>query len=365
MEILIVGAGFAGSTAARTLADAGHKVMILESRNHIAGNAYDYYDTNGILIHKYGPHIFHTNSDKVYTFLSRFTKWRSYEHRVLSEVNGVQYPFPINRKTLSMILDKEVTEEEAAQHYEDNRIKFDHPTNSEEVVLNSIGRKLCDMFYSGYTKKQWALELKHLSAGVAARIPTRTNDDDRYFTDKYQFMPYHGYTAMFQKMLDHPSIDVRLNNDYFSTKDNVKADYTIYTGPIDKYFNYCYGKLPYRSLIFEYRFVKNCASWQNSGTVNYPNENNYTRITEMKKLTGQEILDTSLLLEYPTENGDPFYPIPRKENQDLYKKYYDLSETEENVSFTGRLAEYKYYNMDQVVASALKLAENMIEKFKY
>jgi UDP-galactopyranose mutase len=364
MKILVVGAGFAGSTSARALAEAGHDVVIMDSRGHIGGNAYDYYDDYGILVHKYGPHIFHTNSSKVFEFLSRFTQWRAYEHRVLSSVEGQLYPIPINRKTLSMVEGRQLSESEAAQYLEDNRIPIEHPKNSEQVVLNSVGPKLCEMFFSGYTRKQWALELKDLGSGVAARIPTRTNDDDRYFTDKYQFMPLKGYTAMFQAMLDHPSIKIRVGVDYFAIKDSISVDHTIYTGPIDKYFGSCHGPLPYRSLRFEHSHHENCESMQSVGTVNFPNDHQYTRITEMKKLTGQVNKGTSLITEYPCAEGDPYYPIPRQENQALFKKYAEMAEQEQRVSFTGRLAEYKYYNMDQVIASALALTEKFTAHLK-
>lgn len=364
MKILIVGAGFAGSTCARVLADKGYNIKVIDIRNHIGGNAYDYFDSNGVLVHKYGPHIFHTNSEKVFKFLSRFTEWRFYEHRVLSEVNGKLYPIPINRTTLSMVTGQDMSELEAEKYLESKRIRFDYPKNSEEVVLNSVGKSLCEMFFSGYTRKQWSLELKDLSAGVASRIPTRTNDDDRYFTDCYQFMPNDGYTQLFIRMLEHPLIDVSLGIDFFDIKQELNFNHIIYTGPIDRYFNYCHGKLPYRSLKFSNKHIENCSSWQQAGTINYPNCHDYTRITEMKKITGQVCSGTSLVIEYPCDEGDPFYPIPRKENQELYKKYLEMSENEENVSFTGRLAEYKYYNMDQVVASALKLSHDLIKKFK-
>lgn len=303
-------------------------MLVIDARDHIGGNAYDYIDEHGILVHKYGPHIFHTNSAKVFEFLSRFTQWRAYEHRVLSSVDGQLYPIPINRKTLSMVEGRELTEQEATEYIENNRIVIEHPKNSEQVVLNSVGPKLCEMFFSGYTRKQWGLELKDLGAGVAARIPTRTNDDDRYFTDKYQFMPRDGYTAMFKAMLYHQLIEVRLSIDYFAIKDNVEVEHTIYTGPIDKYFDCCYGKLPYRSLRFEHSHHENCESRQSVGTVNYPNDHQYTRITEMKKLTGQKCTGTSLITEYPSAEGDPYYPIPRKENQDIFRKYAEMAENE-------------------------------------
>lgn len=363
MKFLIVGAGFAGATAARILADAGHKVFVIDARNHIAGNAYDYYDSHGVLVHKYGPHIFHTNSIKIFSFLSRFTDWNLYEHRVLSSVKGELYPIPINRKTLSMIVGHELSEQEAAQYIEKSRTPIDQPKNSEEVVLNSVGPKLSEMFFSGYTRKQWGLELKDLSAGVAARIPTRTNDDDRYFTDKFQFMPKNGYTEMFKAMLNHPLINIQLDLDYFKKRNEFKVDHTIYTGPIDKFFNFIHGPLPYRSLKFLHTHIKDSASWQPVGTINYPNDHEYTRITEMKKLTGQKCSGTSLVTEYPSADGDPYYPIPRPENQKIFNQYNEMTKNLKNFSFTGRLSEYKYYNMDQATASALSLAKNLIFRF--
>jgi UDP-galactopyranose mutase len=361
MKFLVVGAGFAGAASARVLADAGHDVLVIDARDHIGGNAFDYVDDHGVLVHKYGPHIFHTNSKKVFDFLSRFTAWTPYEHRVLSSVNDQLFPIPINRTTLSLLLGRELTEGEVTAHFEAKRVPFEHPRNSEEVVLNSVGTELCELFFSGYTRKQWGLELKDLSAGVAARIPTRTNDDDRYFTDTYQFMPREGYTAMFRAMLDHPNIEVQLGVDYFELKSGLKADHTIYTGPIDKYFGCRYGALPYRSLRFEHTHHADCNAWQPVGTVNYPNDHAYTRITEMKKLTGQHCTGTSLVTEYPTSEGDPYYPIPRQENQELFHRYAELAERETQVSFVGRLAEYRYYNMDQVVASALHLTAALIQ----
>lgn len=359
MHILVVGAGFAGATVARVLADAGHRLTLIDIRHHLGGNAYDYHDEYGVLVHRYGPHIFHTNSERVFTFLSRFTAWRAYEHRVLSCVQGQHYPIPINRKTMSMLEGREMSEQEAAEFIECERVPIEHPKNSEEVVLNSVGPKLRDLFFSGYTRKQWGLDLKDLSAGVAARIPTRTNDDDRYFTDRFQCMPAHGYTAMFEAMLRHPSIEIRLGIDYFKVKHQMAVDHTVYTGPIDVFFDACFGKLPYRSLRFEHKHIEHCVEYQPVGTVNFPNDHAYTRITEMKKLTGQSCSGTSIVMEFPTAEGDPYYPIPRPENEDLYRRYAALAENQDNVSFTGRLAQYRYYNMDQVVAASLALGEKL------
>lgn len=361
MNILVVGAGFSGAVMARRLAEAGHHVLVIDKRKHIGGNAFDELDANGVLVHRYGPHIFHTNSQKIFEYLSRFTEWQNYEHRVLSSISGKLYPIPINRTTLSLLYGRSFTEAEAQAHFDFVRISFDHPKTSEEVVLNSVGKELCDLFFRGYTLKQWGLSLGELSAGVAARIPTRVSDDDRYFEDQYQLMPLNGYTKMFENILNHPSIEVRLGIDYFQERQNFEFQHLVYTGPIDKFFNYKFGKLPYRSLQFEFKHLKD-SSFQPVATVNYPNEFVYTRITEMKKLTGQTCDGTTLVTEYPTNQGDPYYPIPTIENAATYKKYQELAESEKDTSFVGRLAQYKYFNMDQVVGSALEKSEILIAK---
>ncbi len=361
-DILVVGAGFAGSVVARQLAESGYRVLIIEKRSHIGGNAWDMKDEHGILIHPYGPHIFHTNSEKVLRYLSRFTDWRFYEHRVLAEVGDQQLPLPINRTTINRLYGLNLTEEGVADFLNEVKEPISAIKTSEDVVLSSVGKDLCDLFFRGYTKKQWGLDLSELSVGVAARIPTRTNDDDRYFTDQYQLMPIDGYGAMFNRMLDHPLISVQCDIDYFEIKNNVQVKHTVYTGSIDAFFSHQYGKLPYRSLSFEHSHIPTCDSYQQVGTVNYPNEHAYTRITEFKKLTGQSASGTSIVKEFPQAEGDPFYPIPRPENDAIYKKYQTRSEQELNVTFVGRLAEYRYYNMDQVVASALSKADKIIEK---
>ncbi len=361
-DILVVGAGFAGSVVARQLAESGYRVLIIEKRSHIGGNAWDMKDEHGILIHPYGPHIFHTNSEKVLRYLSRFTDWRFYEHRVLAEVGDQQLPLPINRTTINRLYGLNLTEEGVADFLNEVKEPISAIKTSEDVVLSSVGKDLCDLFFRGYTKKQWGLDLSELSAGVAARIPTRTNDDDRYFTDQYQLMPIDGYGVMFNRMLDHPLISVQCDIDYFEIKNNVQVKHTVYTGSIDAFFSHQYGKLPYRSLSFEHSHIPTCDSYQQVGTVNYPNEHAYTRITEFKKLTGQSASGTSIVKEFPQAEGDPFYPIPRPENDAIYKKYQTRAEQELNVTFVGRLAEYRYYNMGQVVASALSKADKIIEK---
>lgn len=361
MKILIVGAGFAGSVCARELAEAGHEILVVDKRDHIAGNAFDVKDEHGILIHQYGPHIFHTNSERIFKYLSKFTEWYHYEHRVRGVVDGKEYPFPINRDTLNQLYNLDLSEEQAADFFEKVREPKEKIQTSEDVVLNSVGRDLYEKFFLNYTKKQWDLDPSQLKAGVAARIPTRTNSDDRYFTDTYQAMPLNGYTAMFEQMLNHPNIKISLSTEFKEVLDkNSEFDHIVYTGPIDAFYDFKFGHLPYRSLRFEHEHLNNVEQYQSIGTVNYPNDFEYTRITEFKHLTGQKHNSTSIVREYPTSQGDPYYPIPRDENEKLFKQYQALANLEEKVTFVGRLAEYRYYNMDQVVGAAL----NAVEKIK-
>lgn len=360
--VLVVGAGFAGAVCARVLAESGCRVEIVEKRTHVAGNAFDEFDASGILVHRYGPHIFHTNSKTVFGFLSRFTKWRRYEHRVLSDIgNGQLYPIPINRKTLSLLLGKPLDEEDAKAYLDSVRDQSRTVRTSEDAVIASVGPRICDLFFRGYTQKQWGLGLSELSASVASRIPTRTNDDDRYFTDIYQALPAEGYTVMFERMLSHPNIQVHLSTPF---DPSLQASYShvIYTGPIDEYFGSRFGRLPYRSLEFAHRHIPNCLKYQPVGTVNFPNTEAYTRITEFKSLTGQQHSGTSIVEEYPKSYGAPYYPIPRPENEQKYQAYKNLARQEEHVTFVGRLAEYRYRNMDQVVATALKKAKQLSQQ---
>jgi UDP-galactopyranose mutase len=354
-DILVVGAGFAGSVIAERYAAEGRSVVVVEKREHIGGNAFDEFDGAGVLVHRYGPHIFHTNSPQVSDYLSRFTDWRPYEHKVLASVNSGLYPVPINRTTINSLYGFDLDEAGVAQYLETVRTHKTPVLNSEDVVLNNVGRDLCDTFFRGYTKKQWNLDLSELSPAVAGRIPVRTNDDDRYFTDDFQKMPAEGYTKMFEQMLSHPNIRVELGTDFANVKDKIQADQVFYSGPIDSYFDHRFGKLPYRSLSFEHEHLPDRLQFQQVGTVNYPNDFSFTRITEFKHLTGQSHTGTSIVREYPQAEGDPYYPIPTPETLALYRKYRELADAEKNTCFIGRLAEYRYYNMDQVVASALTL----------
>jgi UDP-galactopyranose mutase len=360
-DYLIVGAGFAGSVCAERLASRGKRVLVIDKRNHIGGNAFDCRDEHGVLVHPYGPHIFHTNSKRVFEYLSRFTHWRFYEHRVLAQVEGRLVPLPINRRTINELYGLNLDEEGATAFLERVRLPKAEIKTSEDVVLNSVGPDMCEKFFRGYTRKQWGLDLSELSAGVAARIPTRSNDDDRYFTDTFQFLPAEGYAPMFQRMLDQPGITVKLGVDYFSERSALDAFHTIYTGPIDAFYGQRFGRLPYRSLVFQHEHLKSTAQFQAVGTVNYPNEHEYTRITEFKHLTGQTCSGTSVVREYPRAEGEPYYPVPRPENEALFKLYKELSDSESNVTFLGRLAQYRYYNMDQVVAAALSTSSVLLQ----
>lgn len=361
-RILVVGAGFAGCVMARELAEAGVSIRLIDKRPHIGGNAYDEPDAHGVLVHRYGPHIFHTNSERVFEYLSRFTQWRPYEHRVLSVVVGKAYPFPINRDALNRLYGLHLDEAGAAAFFERVREPRESIRTSEDVVLNSVGRDLYEKFFLNYTRKQWGLEPSQLKAGVAARIPVRTNADDRYFTDTFQAMPLHGYTRMFENMLNHPNIRVDTDTDFFDST-TVGADtHIVYTGPIDAFYDHRFGKLPYRSLRFEHEHLSTVPQYQTVGTVNYPNDHAFTRITEFKHLTGQTHAGTSIVREYPQSEGEPYYPIPRDENETLFKRYEALAKAERNVTFVGRLAQYRYYNMDQVVGAALTTAKQLLEK---
>ncbi|WP_207478685.1 UDP-galactopyranose mutase [Arenibaculum pallidiluteum] len=354
-DYLVVGAGFAGSVLAERLAaGSGKRVLVVDRRPHIAGNAYDHYDDAGVLVHRYGPHIFHTNSPAVAEYLSRFTKWRPYEHRVLAQVGRKLVPMPINRTTLNLLYGLDLRDEAETEAYLASRAEpVEEIRTSEDVVISKVGRELYETFFRGYTRKQWGLDPSELDKSVTARVPTRTNTDDRYFGDSFQQMPLHGYTRMFENMLDHPNIKIMLNTDFREVRNEVAYDKLIFTGPVDEYFDYRYGQLPYRSLRFRHETVDQ-EQFQPVAVVNYPSEDvPYTRITEYKHLTGQRHARTSVTYEYPSAEGDPYYPVPRPENAELYRKYQALADATPDVAFVGRLATYRYYNMDQVVAQAL------------
>jgi UDP-galactopyranose mutase len=360
IDALVVGAGFAGAVIAERLASAGRSVLVIDRRDHIAGNAYDHTDSHGVLVHRYGPHLFHTNSDAVFEYLSRFTEWRPYEHRVKVSLDGRLYPLPINQDTINQLYNLNLDEAGVERYLASVRENRSPVLTSEDVVLNAVGRELCDKIFRGYTRKQWNLDLSELSSSVLARIPTRTNRDDRYFTDKHQAMPVAGYTPLFERLLAHPNIRVETGVDFEAMRERANARLTVFTGRIDEYFGFRLGKLPYRSIRFEHEHLANVERFQPVGTVNYPNDFDYTRITEFKHITNQQHAGTSIVKEFPTDEGEPYYPVPRPINQELYQRYQQLAASEATVIFVGRLAQYRYYNMDQVAAAALKVASEIV-----
>ena len=360
-DYLIVGAGFAGATMAEQLARGfGKSVMLVDKRPHIGGNAYDFFNEEGLLVHKYGPHIFHTNSKEVFDYLSRFTAWRPYEHRVVACVEGKLVPIPINLDTVNRIYNLNLSGDELEDYFRSVAETRPLIKTSEDVVVSRVGRDLYNKMFLRYTRKQWGIDPSELDAAVTARIPVRTNRDDRYFTDTYQAMPLHGYTRMFENMLDHKNITIVLNTDFHALLRWVPYRNLIYTGPIDEFFQFRFGKLPYRSLHFRHE-TRDTQQFQPAPVVNYPDDREYTRVTEFKYLTGQVHPKTSIVYEYPRAEGDPYYPVPRAENAAIYKQYQALGNSKPNVHFVGRLATYRYYNMDQVVAQALTTCARMFE----
>jgi UDP-galactopyranose mutase len=364
-DFLIVGAGFAGSVLAERLArGGGKKVLLIDRRAHIAGNAYDRLNEAGILVHEYGPHIFHTNSEEIFEYLSQFTQWRPYEHRVLANLGDRMVPMPINRTTLNCLYSLSLrTDEETAAFLAARAKPMATIRTAADAVISQVGVELYERFFRGYTRKQWGMDPTELDKSVTARVPARFNDDDRYFTDKFQCMPAKGYTAMFENMLDHENIQIETGVEFRDVASTVNYDRLVYTGRIDDYFGRRYGELPYRSLKFE-SLTMDCPEFQSVGTVNYPNERTpFTRITEFKHLTGQHHDKTSITYEFPCDGGEPYYPVPREENQALFKRYEALVSNAPDVSFVGRLATYRYYNMDQVVGQALSTFRRLTRRF--
>ena len=365
-DTLVVGAGYAGSVMAQQLAKRrGQRVLVIDRRDHIAGNAFDYYDEHGVLVHRYGPHIFHTKSKNVVEYLSNFTDWQPYEHRVLARVDGRFVPIPINRTTINKLYGLSLsTDGEVERFLEERAEPVEYIRTSEDVVVAKVGRELYEKFFRGYTRKQWQRDPSDLHSSVCARIPIRTNEDDRYFTDPFQMMPVDGYTAMFRRILDHPLIDVEVRTDYDDVKDEVEYAHLVYTGPVDKFFGYRFGALPYRSLEFDLRneSTPDGGYLQPAASINEPSEEvPYTRTTEFRWMTGQEHHGSSTVaVEYPRSEGDPYYPIPRDDTRALYRRYEALADELPDVTFVGRLARYQYLNMDQVVGQALSAANKLV-----
>jgi UDP-galactopyranose mutase len=361
--IVVVGAGISGATIAERYAAAGKKVLVVEKRNHIGGNCYDYYNEHGILVSKYGAHLFHTNYEKVWKYISSFTEWYPYEHRVLASVDGQLVPVPINITTVNKLFDLSIRNEEEMKNWlVANTVNIKNPRNSEQAGLSAVGPVLYEKIFRNYTKKQWDKYPAELDASVLNRIPVRHNFDDRYFTDKYQFLPKGGYTKLFENMLDHPNITVALNTDYFDViKEIDKPEKTFYTGPIDRFFDFKFShtrKLEYRSIkfVFETHPVE---FYQQNSVINYPNEEAYTRIVEYKHFTKQVHAFTTISKEYTVDEGEPYYPVPNPANRAIYECYRKETEKLSDIHFVGRLANYKYFNMDEAIKNALDLYDQL------
>lgn len=361
-DFLIVGAGFAGSVLAERIAtQLGKTCLMVEKRDHIGGNAYDRCDSAGVLLHKYGPHYFRTNSQRVVDYLSQFTEWHSVEYKILSQTDGQLWQFPINLNTFEQLIGHKSTSAEMEAQLAAWRVPIESPRNSEEVIISQVGWKLYEMFYKNYTRKQWRREPRDLDASVCGRIPIRTNRDDRYLSERFQALPANGYTKMFEKMLADPKIEVRLSTDFREAQAQVSFDHLIFTGPIDEYFDHCFGPLPYRSLRFEAETLSQ-EFFQPVVQVNYPNDHDFTRIVEIKHATGQKLPVTTIVREYPQDfapGREPYYPVPASDAKALYSKYAERAALEKKVSFVGRLATYRYYNMDQIVGMALAEFEQL------
>jgi UDP-galactopyranose mutase len=369
-DYLIVGAGFSGCVLAERIAtQLGKKCLIVEKRNHIGGNCYDYYDDSGVLIHKYGPHIFHTQMKKVWEYLSQFTEWINYEHKVKAVIDGKEVPVPFNFNSIEIAFDDEYAQKLIMllkeKYGEGVKIPILTLRKTDNPELKELAEYIYKYIFLGYNIKQWNMKPEDLDPSVSGRVPVFLSRDDRYFQDKYQAIPMHGYTKLFQKMINHDNIHIQLQTDYKDIVDSIEYDKMIYTGHIDYFYDFKLGRLPYRTLEFDFQTI-NKKVYQSGAQINYPNDHDYTRITEFKHLTKQEHKKTTIAFEYPKDyifgENDPYYPIPKEDNLNLYAKYKELAEKEKNVFFVGRLADYKYYNMDQTVGVALQLFENKIAK---
>lgn len=358
-KYVVVGAGLAGLTIAERIANGmGEKVLLIEKRGHIGGNVYDSYNEDGILIHNYGPHIFHTNDKKVYDYLSQFTKWNDFWHRVLTYVDGNLIPMPISVETINKLYNLNLSCEEVEAFLKKKAVPIKEIKTSRDVALSKVGEEIYQKFFENYTKKQWGLDPAEIDTSVISRIPVRYNRDTRYFSDQYQGMPRHGYTKMCEAMVANKNIKILLNTDYKEVINDLTYDTLIYTGPTDAYYDYKYGKLSYRSIRFEFETLDQ-AQYQAAPVVNYPNDYDFTRITEFKQLTSQKHEKTTILKEFPQAEGEPYYPFPTKDCKEQFAKYQNEMEKETNVYFLGRLAQYRYYNMDTVIAEALKIYETI------
>lgn len=363
MKVLIIGSGLSGATIANKYATLGINVTVIDKRDHIAGNVYDYME-HGVRVNKYGPHLFHTNDDEVWEFLQNFGKWKRWDHTVVADISGIYVPVPVNITTVNMLCEKNIkNEEEMNEWLESVQVKGEI-NNSEDMALSRVGHDLYNKLFQGYTLKQWAKDARTLDKSILSRIPVRNNFDNRYFTDKYQALPVDGYTAIVSKMLSHPLITVKLNYDWEQAKDDLSWDTLIFTGPIDSYFNNSgLPKLEYRSLDFDWEIIKHSGYYQPYSQINFPSSNTqYTRCIEYKHFLHQQSDYTVICKETSSDNGEPYYPIPTKENLELYDRYKVLAEANNNVHFIGRLASYKYFNMDQAIRNALDYFDTVLKK---
>jgi UDP-galactopyranose mutase len=368
-DIIIIGAGISGAVLAERYASIGKKVLVIEKRNHIGGNCYDYYNEDGILVSKYGAHLFHTNYEDVWAYVQQFSEWYFYEHKVLAKVDGKLVPIPVNITTVNTLFGLNIQNEEEMRKWLDTvQLKNENPQNGKEAAEARVGEVLYEKMFKNYTKKQWDKYPEELDASVLNRIPVRDNFDDRYFSDKYQFLPKGGYTQMFEKILSHPNITVVLNTDFFDVRKDLQGcEKLFYTGPIDQYFDFKFAvkrKLEYRSINFVHE-THDEEYYQENSVINYPNEEGFTRIVEYKHITGQKSPKTTIVKEYTCDGGDPYYPVPNKDNEEIYTMYKKEAEKLTNVYFVGRLANYKYFNMDQAFKNALDLFDSLQEKDQF
>lgn len=358
-DYLIVGCGLTGIVLAERLAtQLGKKILIIDRRDHIGGNCYDYYNDEGILVHKYGPHYFRTDLKHVFDYLSNFTEWNYLYYRIKVMVDGKLIPLPINLDTVNELYGCNFSSEDLSDFFMKKKVDVKDIRNSEDAIISKVGQELYEKIYRAYTLKQWGEDPRYLDASVCGRIPVRTNRDDRYFTEKYQAMPKYGFHRMFARMLDHEGIHIMLKTDYREIKDDISFKELIYTGPIDEFFDFKYGKLPYRSLRFEHETF-DMEFFQPVPQVNYPYDYDFTRIVEIKHVTGQKHHKTTIVREYPVSEGEPYYPVPKPENEALYQKYRVEAGKLTGVYFIGRLAMYRYLNMDQVIDEALGVFESI------
>lgn len=372
-RVLVVGAGFTGAVIAeRVASESGHTVVVVDRRDHIAGNAYDHRDAFGVQVHRYGPHIFHTNSADVFDYLSQFTAWRPYEHRVKAMVDDRFVPLPINLTSLELLFGAREAGELAALLQQEFGAETNVPILRMRQSRSPEVRKLSDFLYEkvflNYSLKHWGRSPEELDPSVSARVPIRLSRDERYFLDRYQGMPTPGYTELVGRILDHPRIEVRLATSYLSAIGDGRFDLVVFTGPIDEYFDRRHGALPYRNIQFDLRSERSVDPVQPAGTLNFPTpagDHAYTRVTEYRILTGQDDVETTTRsYEFPQPyirgENEPCYPIPQADNRALFRRYRDDARKLKTVVFAGRLGDYAYYNMDQAVARGLACFEKEI-----